>query len=142
MIDIENVVYTTVYDALIAAFPNIQVSGDSQEQFASFPAVTIEELNNHTLERTLDEQLHEHHARLTYNIEVYSDRQRGRKGECRKIFDVIDRAMQGMKFIRGDLFRVPTIDRTIYRMYGRYYAIVEEGEPDGNGNTVYQMYRY
>ena len=55
---------------------------------------------------------------------------------------MIDRAMQGMKFIRGDLFRVPNIDRTIYRMYGRYYAIVEEGDPDGNGNTVYQMYRY
>lgn len=141
MIDIEGVVYTTVHDAIRAEYPTCSISDDvPPEKTAVFPHVTIKEDSNRTYQRTQDNALTEHHAIVVYEISVYSNRQTGRKAECKAIMNIADLAMQNMKFTRVQKHELPTLDRTIMRMYARYEAVVEEPE-NIDGQNVFQMYR-
>lgn len=140
MIDIEAAVYTRVHDAIKAAYPDCYVSNIPPEKDAQFPFVTIREDSNRTDWHTLDNDAKEHHAIVVYEISVYSNKQTGRKQECKAIMNVADLEMQDMLFSRIQKHELPTIDRTIMRLYARYEAVVEEPE-DVDGTTIYQMYR-
>lgn len=140
MIDIEKLVYTTVHDAIKAEYPNCTISDEPPEEVAKFPHVTIRETGNRTYAKTQDNALTEHHAKVVYDIDVYSDKQNGRKKVCKAILDIADRKMQEMLFTRVLKNELPTINRTIMRLKGRYEAVVEEPETVGD-DTVFQMYR-
>lgn len=140
MIDIEKLVYTTVHDAIRAQFPTCSISDEPPEETAKFPHVTIRETGNRTYSKTLDNAPTEHHAKVTFDIDVYSDKQNGRKKVCKQILDIADATMQEMLFTRIMKNELPTVNRTIMRLKGRYEAVVEEPETTG-GNTVFQMYR-
>ena len=140
MIDIEPMVYTTVHDAIKAEFPNCSISDVPPELKSRFPFVTIREDNNRSDWHTFDNDPKEHQAILVYEISVYSNKQNGRKQECKKILEVADRKMQDMLFARVQKHELPTVDRTIMRLYARYEAVADEPETV-DGNTVIQMYR-
>ncbi len=140
MIDIEKLVYTTVHDAIKAEYPNCTISDEPPELAAKFPHVTIRETGNRTYAKTQDNDPTEHHAKVVYDIDVYSDKQNGRKKVCKAILDIADRKMQEMLFTRVLKNELPTINRTIMRLKGRYEAVVEEPEIVG-GDTTFQMYR-
>lgn len=140
MIDIEPIVYNTVHDAVKAQFPSAVISNLPPEMDAKFPFVVIREESNRTYQRTQDNSEMEHHATVVYEISVYSNKQVGRQQECKAILALIDETMQEMLFTRVQKHELPTVDRTIMRMYARYEAVVEEPE-DVDGTTVYQMYR-
>lgn len=144
MIDVENKVFDTVYNAVILEDPNATVISDTVEEFAKFPVVTLNEIDNSTFLKTLTRQNEEQHAKVTYEVNVYCDNQTGHKAKCKQLFDAVDNALLGMKFTRTLVTRLPNVDRTIYRMYGRYYAIVSKAEvsEDGEGNTVNTHYLY
>lgn len=141
MIDIENYVITALADAIQLKYPNAVVLGDYPEEFATFPAVTVNEIEKATLRRMQDPELTEHYATVTYEVNVYCNNRVGKKEICKDILAIADEVMFRMKFRRYRFKRLPNIDRTIYRMYTRYTAIVDEGTDDGNGNITYQMYR-
>lgn len=141
MIDIENYVFTALYNAIHAEYPQAVITGDYPEEFAKFPAVTINEIEKATLRRMQDDELTEHYATVTYEVNVYCDDRVGKKEICKDILRIADEVMFGMKFRRYRYKRLPNIDRTILRMYTRYTAVVDEGTEDGNGNITYQMYR-
>ncbi len=140
MIDIESIVYNTLHAAIKTACPDCYISDLPPEMDAKFPFVTIREDSNRTYTKTQDNDLTEHHAIVVYELSVYSNKQTGRKQECKRILDVADREMQLMKFTRIQEHELPTLDRTIMRMYARYEAVVEEPDYDGE-NLTYQMYR-
>lgn len=140
MIDIEGIVYTTVHDAIKAEFPDCVVSDTPPEATAKFPFVSIQETGNRTYRKSQDNAATEHHAIVVYDINVYSDRQIGRKQECKAILDIADTEMQNMLFTRIMKGELPNVNRTIMRMHGRYEAVVEEPETIGS-DTVFQMYR-
>ena len=148
MIDIENKVYTTVANAVWTSYPSMSVSGSYTEIPSSFPFVSIVEVGNTTYRPSQDNQLLEHHARLLYEINVYSDKTDTRKATAKSIAAIIDTAMQNMKFTRVYMQPTPNVDTSIYRIVLRYEAIVQEGVTttetvDGQTvtNTTYQMYR-
>lgn len=141
MIDIESIVFDTVYKAVKSKFPKAEVKSVYVESAAEFPCVCVVEDDNRTFQKTLDGSLNEHHAELLYTVTVYSNKKNGKKEEARAIAKVIDEAMQGMKFTRIMLNQIPNIDQRIYRIVGRYRAIVSEGLRQSDGKTVYQIYR-
>lgn len=141
MIDIESIVFDTVYKAVKSKFPKAEVKSVYVESAAEFPCVCVVEDDNRTFQKTLDGSLNEHHAELLYTVTVYSNKKNGKKEEARAIAKVIDEAMQGMKFTRIMLNQIPNIDQRIYRIVGRYRAIVSEGLKQSDGKTVYQIYR-
>lgn len=128
MIDIENQIFGKISTALRAEFNPIFVSGELVKAPATFPAVYIEEKANSAYQRTQDSGSLENHVSLMYEINVYSNKQVGKKSECKAIFAVIDNEFQKMGFTR--IMKEPVAnleDGTIYRMVGRYTAVVSVG---------------
>ena len=125
MIDIENAVFNRVVVRVQEAFPDIFMTGEYVNSPASFPAVSLVETDNSTRIETIDSGSNENHANVMYEVNVYSNKETGKKGECKAIIAVIDEEMLAMGFSRSTLTPVPNeYDSTIYRMVGRYRAVV------------------
>lgn len=148
MIDIENLVFDTVYNALILQYPGAVITNAYSEQTAAFPVVIIRETNNQPYRASATDDCSENHSRLTYEIDVYSDKESTARSECKEILNAVDLIMQTMKFRRVHKNRPINVDRTIYRQYARYEVIADKGTQvtrivDGKEvtDTVYHMYR-
>ena len=134
MINIYPKVFTTIHTALSST---AKVSNVEQPITDTFPYVTVREISNITYTQSQDEQLTEHHARIGYAINVYSNVS---DTEARSIMATVDSLMQGMKFTRKQLQPTPNIDHTVHRYTATYEAVVAEPVTSGN-DTIYQMYR-
>ena len=133
MIDIENAVFNRVVVRVQEAFPDIFMTGEYVNSPASFPAVSLVETDNSTRIETIDSGSNENHANVMYEVNVYSNKETGKKSECKAIIALIDEEMLAMGFSRNTLTPVPNeYDSTIYRMVGRYRATVS------SNNTIYR----
>ena len=125
MIDIENQVFDRVASRVREQFPDIFMTGEYVNSPASFPAVSLVEMDNSVREATIDSGSNENHANVMYEVNVYSNKATGKKSECKAIIALIDKEMTDMGFARFTLTPVPNeYDSTIYRMVGRYRAAV------------------
>lgn len=133
MIDIENEVFDRVATRVREQFPNIFMTGEYVNSPASFPAVSLVEMDNATRIETIDSGSNENHANVMYEVNVYSNKTTGKKTECKQIIALIDLEMAAMGFVRSTLTPVPNeYDSTIYRMVGRYRAAVS------SDHTIYR----
>ena len=125
MIDIENAVFNRVAMKVREVFPDIFIAGEYVKSPPSFPAVSLVEMDNITRVNTIDSGSSENHAEVMYEVNVYSNKTTGKKTECKEIIALIDNEMTAMGFARFTLTPVPNeYDSTIYRMVGRYRAVV------------------
>ena len=145
MIDIENLVFDTVYNGLHTSYPNANITAGYDEQNATFPTVVVRQTNNQPYREANTDDCAENYSRVTFEIEAYSDKESTGRSECKELLIAADGIMQSMKFRRIHLNRPINIDRTLWRQYARYEVIV--GKPvtydagTANERTVYQMYR-
>ena len=129
MIDIENEVFTRIATRLRNEFNPISVYGEYVKSPASFPAVCIEEKANSVYQRTQDSANVENHALVMYEVNVYSNKKTGKKSQCKEIFKIIDNEFQKLGFTRTLKESIPNLENaTIYRMIGRYTAVVSADE--------------
>ena len=144
MVDIESYVFTKIAEAILEEHPDAVILGDYIEELSSFPTITVTEIGNATLRRMQDEELTEHYATITYEVNVYCNDRTWKKAGCKSILRIVDEVMLGMKFTKGLQRQLPAIDhsRTVYRMYARYTAVVDEGTESEDGETItHQIYR-
>lgn len=146
MIDIENAVIDRITQAVTGAFPGATVLGDYIEEIESFPTVTVTEINNETLLRMQDDAGVEHYARITYEVNIYTNDRVGKKTKAKDVMDVIDEVMFPLNFVRRTTRRLMAIDhsRTVFRLYARYQVIADEGTTiteDGEEVTTHYLYR-
>lgn len=140
MIDIGNKVFDTIFNAVKAEYPNADVTTGFDETSAIFPCVVVYEMNNAPLRRTMTDDCAENHTRIEYEVSVYTNTVGTAKSEGKAILEIVDTALQGLKFRRLRKNQPLNIDRTLFRQYGRWEVVV--GKPvEIDGNTVYQMYR-
>ena len=133
MIDCENLVFNPIAAALRNEFSGIFVTGEYVPSPASFPAVTIVDMDNVPDVNTQDSGSLENHAILMYQVDIYSNKTTGKKAECKAISAAVDRMFAGMGFTRTYLNPVQNMnDATIYRIVARYAAIVD------NNFTIYR----
>ena len=125
MIDIENELFTKISTRIRAEYNPVSVYGEYVRAPSVFPSIMISELDNYMLERTQTSGNLENHAVLMYEVNVHSNKQAGKKSECKAIFKLIDEEMQELGFTRISLNPVDNLENaTIYRMVGRYRAVV------------------
>lgn len=148
MIDIENLVFDTVYNSLSVLHPEANISAGYDEHIAIFPSVVVRQTNNQPYRDSATDECSENHAMITFEIEVYSDKKDTGRSECKAILNDADEIMQSMKFRRIHLNRPLNVDRTLWRQYARYEVICDKGTQvtrivDGKEvtDTVYHMYR-
>ena len=139
MIDVENIIFTTLATALRTAYTGIKVYGEYVETPAGFPCVTIVEADNAVYAPTRDLSGVEHHAEVMYEINIYTNKGDSKKSDAKKIAQTIDTLMGGMLFTRTFRGQTPNIDRTIYRITLRYKGVVREGI-NMDGKIVHVMH--
>lgn len=126
MIDVESIIFDRVAERYSEAFPEGSRYGEMIESPAKFPCLTLIETDNATYDGSLDAQMTEHHARITYDANAYSNRTYGAKQECQEIMNLVDREMLSMGFVRLFCNQTKSTDPRIYRMTARYRAVVSE----------------
>ena len=125
IIDLEAEIFSEVAKKVRTKFPNIYVTGEYVKSPSSFPCVSLVEVDNATFRKSQTTEGQENHAAVMYELNVYSNKTKGKKAECKEIAAFIDDLMMGLNFTRTMLEPVPNQDgATIYRMLGRYRAVV------------------
>lgn len=125
MIDLEAELFTEIADVLRAEFDGIFVSDEYVAQPPAFPAVSIVEADNTVHQATIDSGSMENHADVMYEVNVYSNKNKGKKAECRAIAGLLDEQFARMGFTRSFLNPTPNMnDARIYRITGRYRGVV------------------
>ena len=148
MIDIESLVFDTVYNQLNQQFSTIYVTAGFDERKASYPSVIVRETGNVPYQRGNTDSCAENFTTVTYEIEVISNKCDMGRSECKKILSAVDDIMTGMKFRRIYKSNPSNINRSAFNQFARYEAIVGKGVTTvtGTGNevvstTTFQMYR-
>lgn len=127
MIDVENEIFSAVSEVVRATYPKVFMTGEYVKSPSSFPCVSLVEISNAVYRNSSTTTVEENHAAVTYEVNVYSNKSKGKKAECREIVNVIDRKLAEIGFTRMMLEPVPNMeDATIYRMVARYRAIVSK----------------
>ena len=133
MIDLENDVFDSVSKTLKAAHSSVTVVGEFVEVPAKFPAVTLVEADNRVNTRWRTCESMENAVTVMYELNVYSNKTKGKKAEAKAIADTADSAMAELGFMRTFRQQIPNLkDATIYRIVCRYSGMLI---PDDNGMT-------
>jgi hypothetical protein len=127
MIDVENEIFSKVAESVKTAYPTVFMSGEYVRTPPKFPFVSLVEMSNTAYDRTQSSGGLENHASLMYEVNIYSNKKSGKKSECKAIAALIDNEMATLGFSRTMLQPIPNMDdATIYRMTGRYTAVVSK----------------
>lgn len=129
MIDIENELFNTIETALKGQYPSIYVAGEYVRSPSSFPCVLIMEMDNTMYRNSQTTENSENHVSVMYEVNVYSNKSKGKKSECKEIAAFVDNEFQKLGFTRTMLNPIPNMeDATIYRITGRYTAVVSKNK--------------
>ena len=133
MIDIENELFTQIATVLRSAIDGVYVVGEYVNAPSRFPAVYIVEQDNTVNRMGRDTSNIENFADVMYQVDIYSNKNKGKKSECKAIAALVDEQFSALGFTRSFLNPVPNMDdATIYRMTGRWIATVSKD------NVVYR----
>lgn len=128
MIDIENDVYNVVSAAVLASYPGALVVGKETRMPSKFPCVSIVESDNYTVGYTQDSGSNENHVSLMYSVDVYSNKAKGSKSECKAILAIVDDALIRKGFTRTMKQPISMDDATKYRLVARYTAVADKNK--------------
>lgn len=132
MVDIESQIFTALAEEIRKKFKGAMVSGEYVAAPSKFPYVSIVEQDNYISPENMDTSDEERFASVLYEVNVYSNKVSGKKTECRKIMELVDRMLYRMNFTRISMTPVPNMENaTIYRLVARYTAKTD-------GNTIYR----
>ena len=133
MIDMETETFNEVSARVREKYPNIFMTGEYVKSPPSFPCISLVEVDNATFRNSQTADGQENHVAVMYELNVYSNRTKGKKAECKEISGFIDEILMGLNFTRTMLEPVPNQDNaTIYRMLGRYRAVI------GKTHTIFR----
>lgn len=134
MIDIEHDVFNRIASRLRDKMENrVYVTGEYVKSPPEFPCVSILEVDNQVYRNGRDTGNVENYAQVAYEVNVYSNKNPGKKSECKKIIGLVDDEFENIGFTRTVYTTVPNeLDATIYRIVTRYRAII------GKDGTIYR----
>jgi hypothetical protein len=125
MIDVNNEVFANVAKATRTKHPTASIVGEYVRKPSTFPAVTLDETSNTVVARLEDSSNEERFAGVAYRLQVFSNKQNGKKAEAREIFATADAEMRRMGFRRVTYTTTPEIyESTIYQITATYEAVV------------------
>lgn len=127
MIDIENEIYDHVSKLIREKRADVNMTGEYVRSPSSFPHLSLIEMSNTVFTSTQTSTEYENHVVVMYEANVYSNKTKGKKTECKDIISLLDDIMLSLGFTRTMLQPIPNMDdATIYRMTARYTAIVSK----------------
>ena len=129
MIDKENEVFTRVREQILEDFPTAAVDSSYQAVPSGFPHVSFYMSDAFTPQEQLDTAALPKFVSMTFEAQVYSNKDFGKKEEAKKIMRIIVDQMARMNFRLIICTPVQNLqDSSIYRLTARF-----EGKADENG---------
>lgn len=126
MNDFMNEIFTAVAVPVREAHPGISVSGEYTRKPSSFPAATLDEIENVMVDWLDDSSGEERFSGVTYRLQTFSNKKAGKKTEARAIFKTADSVMRRLGFHRVAYTTTPEIyESTIYSITATYEAIID-----------------
>lgn len=125
MNNIENDVFTLVANKLRTELgaENIYITGEYAPVPPKFPCVYLSEADN--FNAGFNGCNKEVVTGVMYEVDVYSNKQNGKKAEAKNIMTIIDSVLTPLGFRRNMLQQIPNLaDATIFRLTARYTAAV------------------
>lgn len=124
MIDHLNEIFTCVATTVREEHPGITITGEYTRQPSKFPTAALDEIENVAVDRLEDSSKAESFSGLTYRLQVFSNKQSGKKAEARSIFATADGVLRSLGFRRMTYSTTPEIyESTIYSITATYEAI-------------------
>ena len=132
MIEIESKVYSPIATALKAQYSGMYVTSEPAPTPSKPLAVSIVQQDSYSSARMQDNTLKEKFATVMFQVDVYSNKQTGKKSQCKEVMNVIDKMLFEMNFMRLSLNPIPMEDSGYYRLTARYRA-------ETDGETLYRI---
>lgn len=124
-------IFSLIAERLRASVPGITVVGEYVSIPAFFPCVSIDEIEN--LPSHLDSAERNKYADVRYRVQVFSNKQTGKRAECREIYSMADDVLQELGFICRSYSTMPDIySSSMYSITAVYEATL------GRDGTVYR----
>ena len=126
MNDFLNEIFTTVATSLREEHQGVTVTGEYTRNPSKFPTVTLDEIENVMVDALIDSSNEENYSGLTYRLQVFSNKQSGKKAEARALFATADKKIRSLGFRRVTYTTTPEIyESTIYSITATYEAVVD-----------------
>ena len=103
MIDFSNEVFTRIANAV---GDNVMVLGEYVETPSEFPCVTVDEIFN--IPANLDSG-EDKYADVTYRIQVFSNKKKGKRAEARKIYSEVADVLYELNLMVKTYTTTPTV---------------------------------
>lgn len=125
MNDFANEIFTNVATVVRKEHPGTTLSGEYVRKPSKFPTVALDETQNITIDDLVDSMHREDFSGVAYRLQVFSNKQNGKKAEARAIFKTADAEMRRMGFRRKTYSTTPEIyDSTIYSIEATYEGAI------------------
>ena len=90
MINIEEEIFSIISTEVREKYDGIFITGEYVKSPPSFPCVSLLEADNAVYRNTRTTDSMENHAELLYEVNIYSNKTKGKKAECKDIASIID----------------------------------------------------
>lgn len=125
MNDVFNEIFDPFANTVRAAHKGVSVMGEYTRKPSKFPCVTLDETQNITVDNLVDSSHEENFSGLQYRMQVFSNKQSGKRAEARAIFKTADAYLRGIGFRRKTYTTTPEIyDSTIYSITATYEGVI------------------
>lgn len=126
MIDYSNEIFDKAAKHLRSVYEGIQVKGEYVATPSRFPTVTIDETRN--IPAHLDSGSKNKYASVTYRVQVFSNKESGKRAEARKIYAAADEIMQELGLVAKTYTTTPSIyNSEIYCITATYEGVIDIG---------------
>lgn len=127
MINIYDRVFGTIYEAVKEVSPDADILNASSAIPSRFPCVTVRELNKTTTVAPIGTRNKAKYARISYQIDAYSNANDGKRADCETIVDAISDALILRNFELVSSMPTPNErNADIYRITARYEVIADD----------------
>lgn len=124
MIDVENMVFTEIYNLVTTNYPGTEVKSVLNLDPSVFPCVCVEEITNTVHTQSIDSGSNEKYANVTYEINVFTAEVTNKKQLAKDIINLIDDRLGVLGFVRTHKEPISLSDGTKYRIVTRYTATI------------------
>lgn len=123
MIDYSNEIFNLISKELKNQFDTIKVIGENISIPTEFPTVTVDEVSN--IPTSKDSGTMNKLALVRYRVQVFSNKTKGKRAECRQIFKVVDEIMQGINLTCKSYSPLPDVyNSQIYQITASYEGVI------------------
>lgn len=125
MINYSNEVFNAVATYLRSLYQGTQVVGEYVAEPARFPCVTIDEIAN--VPSHLDSATKNKYTDVVYRVQVFSNKENGKRAEAREIYDAVDNKLMELGLMAKSYSTTPAIyNAEIYCITATFGGVFSE----------------